>query len=225
MKDLKDMKKSWVLLKLTLTAIIALSIVGTAAQKSTSTPVESYGDAKVSTVLRLDEHVRLYCDISELPPVIGQNIPVRINGLKPADNAKDNLKLLMFLNDLFLSKNSKPKQILLKDIRRGEQFCLVANIEVDGKDLCDLLIEKKLAQKVIEVPQPEKTNSAPAANEGGYIATKSSKVYHRSTCPHAKRMDAAKAVTFSSREDAEKTGRRPCKTGKPSILSPISASV
>ena len=211
------MKKNKILLKLTLMAIIALTITGAAVQQSKPEPVQSYGDAKVSSVLRLDEHVRIFCDIAELPPVIGQNIPVCINGLKPADNAKDNLKLLMFLNDLFLSKNPKPKQIVLKDIQRGERFCLIADIEIDGQDLCDLLIEKKLAQKVIEVPQPEKTDSgfSPAVNEGGYIATKSSKVYHRSTCSHAKRMDAAKAVTFSSREDAEKTGRRPCKTCKP----------
>ena len=203
--------------KLTLTAIIMMSIVGTAAQKQTPVSVKSYGDAKVSTVLRLDEHVQIFCDITDFSPVIGQNIPVRIKGLKPADNAKDNLKLLMFLNDLFLSKDSKPKQILLKDIQRGREFCLIADIEVDGKNLCDLLIEKKLAQKVIEVSQSKKadSDSTPAANEGGYIAGKSSKVYHRSTCSHAKRMDAAKAVTFSSREMAEKTGRRPCKTCKP----------
>ncbi len=193
--------------------------IGSAFSQKTATPppIESYGNANVTTVLRLDEHIRIFCDIAELPPVIGQNIPVCINGLKPADNAKDNLKLLMFLNDLFLSKNAKPKQILLKDIRRGKEFCLVANIEVDGQDLCDLLIEKKLAEKVIEVSQPEKADSgsSPTANEGGFIASKSSKVYHRSTCPHAKRMDAAKTVRFSSRQDAEKTGRRPCKTCKP----------
>ncbi len=204
--------------KLVSLAVFVFCIGGAFSQKTaTPPPVESYGDAKVSSVLRLDEHVRIFCDIAELPPVIGQNIPVRIKGLKPADNAKGNLKLLMFLNDLFLSKNSKPKQILLKDIQRGEKFCLLADIEVDGQDLCDLLIEKKLAEKVIEVPQPQKlfSGSSPAVNGGGYIATKSSKVYHRSTCSHAKRMDATKSVTFSSREDAEKTGRRPCKTCKP----------
>jgi hypothetical protein len=198
--------------------LFVFCIASSFSQKTaTPPPVESYGDAKVSTVLRLDEHVRLYCDISKLPPVIGQNIPVCINGLKPAADAKDNLELLMFLNDLLLSKNNKPKTILLKDIQRGEQFCLIADIEVDGQNLCDLLVEKKLAQKVIEVPQSEKTNSdsLPAMNEGGYTASKSSKVFHRSTCPHAKRMDMAKAVTFSSREDAEKTGRRACKTCKP----------
>jgi hypothetical protein len=199
--------------------ILFVFCIGGAFSQKTATPppVESYGEAKVSSVLRLDEHVRLYCDISELPPVIGQNIPVCIKGLKPAADARDNLKLLMFLNDLLLSKNSKPKMILLKDIQRGQQFCLVADIEVDGQNLCDLLIEKNLAQKVIEVPQSEKTDldSPAAVNESGYIATKSSKVFHRGSCPHAKRMDTAKAVTFSSREDAEKTGRRACKTCKP----------
>ena len=198
--------------------LFVFCIASSFSQKTaTPPPVESYGDAKVSTVLRLDEHVRLYCDISELPPVIGQNIPVCINGLKPAADAKDNLELLMFLNDLLLSKINKPKTILLKDIQRGEQFCLIADIEVDGQNLCDLLVEKKLAQKVIEVPQSEKANSdsLPAMNEGGYTASKSSKVFHRGSCPHAKRMDMAKAVTFSSREDAEKTGRRACKTCKP----------
>lgn len=203
--------------KLASLAVLTLCIGITANQQSAPTQIESYGNANVTTVLRLDEHVRLYCDISELPPVIGQNVPVCINGLKPAPNAKDNLKLLMFLNDLLLSKKRMPKQIILKNIQRGEQFCLVADIEIDGQDLCDLLVEKKLAQKVIEVPKSEKTNSGslPVANKSGYIATKSSKVFHRGSCSHAKRMDAAKAVTFSSREDAEKTGRRPCKTCKP----------
>ncbi|MHC5182087.1 MAG: Ada metal-binding domain-containing protein, partial [Planctomycetota bacterium] len=49
----------------------------------------------------------------------------------------------------------------------------------------------------------------------GYVATRSSKIYHRTTCMHAKRMDASKAISFAQREDAEKTGRRPCKTCKP----------
>ena len=219
------MKENSILVKLTLTAIIALTLTSVAVEPSKPDPVQSYGNATVSTVHRLDEHVRLYCDIADFPPVIGQHIPVCIKGLKPAANPQDNLKLLMFLNDLFLSKNEAPEKILLKDIQRGQQFCLVADIEVDGKDLCDLLVEKKLAQKVIEVPQPKtptanavtqgQTNDAPASADTHYLSSKSSKVYHRSACPHAARMDTSKAVTFATREDAEKTGRRPCKTCKP----------
>ncbi len=211
--------------KITFLTVITFCIIAGTNPKPTPAPTESYGNAHVITVHRLDEHVQLYCDIADFPPVIGKNIPVCIKGLKPADNPQGNLKLLMFLNDLFLSKNDTPEKILLKDIQRGRQFCLVADIEVDGKDLCDLLVEKKLARKVIEVPQPKtpvtdakplnQTNNTPAAAEMKYIASKSSKVYHRSTCLHAARIDKSKAVMFATREDAEKTGRRPCKTCKP----------
>jgi hypothetical protein len=220
------MKEISISVKLTVIAIITLTLTGAAVQPPSPQPVQSYGDANVVTIHRLDEHVRLYCDIADFPPVVGQNIPVCVKGLKAAANPQDNLKLLMFLNDLFLSKDGKPEKIILKNIQRGEQFCLVADIEVDGKDLCDLLIEKKLAQKVIEVPHPPTTSSSTLpqgqngtgntpATDTQYIAAKSSKVYHRSTCPHAARIDAAKAVTFTTRDEAEKTGRRPCKTCKP----------
>ena len=123
----------------------------------------------------------------------------------------------MFLNKLLLSKHSNPKQILLKNIQRGDPFCLIADIEVDGLDLCELLIKENLAKKVIEVPRTQITDSGSSetVNENSYIATKSSKIYHRWTCSHAKRMDKTKAVTFPSSQAAEKTGRRPCKTCKP----------
>lgn len=210
-------KKKNILIKLLFTATILSAGIGTADEQSKHQSVQSYGNAEVTSVLRLDKHVRLYCNIADLPPIIGQDIPVCINGLEPAENTEDNLELLMFLNDFFLSKKSEPKHIVLKDIRRGKEFCLIADIEVDGRDLCDLLIEKKLAQKVIEVQRSERSDTSPSSttNQNGYVATKSSKVFHRADCPHGKRMDASKAVTFSSRENAEKTGRRPCKTCKP----------
>ena len=204
-------------------AVISAFVIGVAAQESEQQT--TYGDVKVGKVLRLDEHIRIYCDIPELPPIVGRDIPVCINGLAPAANPKDNLKLLMFLNDLLLSKTDAPEKIVLKDIQRGSEFCLVADIKVDGKDLCEMLIEKKLAKKVIRVraskadpssPQSP-ADSAPGAGieTGEYIASRSSKVYHRSTCSHARRMNRSKAVAFSSKSDAEATGRRPCKTCKP----------
>jgi hypothetical protein len=126
-----------------------------------------------------------------------------------------------------LSKKDQPKNILLKDIQRGNEFCLIANIEVDGEDLCELLVKNKLAKKIIQVPSgtPD-VSTGQSGDEGSaasiadienaqFIASKSSKVYHRSTCPHVKRMDRSKAVVFSGRSEAENTGRRACKTCKP----------
>ncbi|MCI0498452.1 MAG: hypothetical protein L0Y36_02050 [Planctomycetales bacterium] len=197
------------------------------AQTPLPPPAVSYGDAEVAAVLRLDENVTLFCDIADFPPVIGKNMPVQIKGLKPAPNAQDNLKLLVFLNEMFFSKDAKPQKIILRKIQRGDRFCFVADVEVDGKDLCDLLVEKKLAQEVIEVPSAPNVQPAnpgtdgqtptnqPAAPSGAYIAAKSSKVFHRADCSHVKRMDASKAITFTTRQDAEAAGRRPCKTCNP----------
>lgn len=211
-------------ISLVIVILFSLTVFGKQSGESTN----NYGDATVSSVLRLDEHARLYCNIPEFPAVIGKNIPVCINALKPAENAQDNLKLLMYLNDLLLSKTSRPKNILLKNIRRGQTFCLIADVYVDGKNLSNLLVQQKLARKIIEVPQQSKlsnteerqepakdpTISAPIAS-GEYVASKSSKVFHRITCLHANRMNASKALHFASLQKAEQSGRRPCKTCKP----------
>lgn len=194
-----------------------------------SKPADSYGQAVVAAVLRLDENVTFYCDILDFPPVIGKNMPVRLKTLKPAQSAPENLKLLVFLNGLLFSKDKPVKSILLKDIERGNPFCLMANIEVDGKDLCDLLVEQKLARKVVEVGDNvpgqnvitvSETGESSAASGGSeqmvtYVCSKSSKVYHRSTCSHAKRMDMSKALVFATSGEAAATGRRPCKTCNP----------
>lgn len=182
-----------------------------------------YSDIHVEKIIRLDSSVRIHCDLKDMPPIIGQNIPVCIKGLKPSKNPQDNLELLMFLNKMLLSKTNDYKSIILKNVKRGDTFCLIANIEIDGKDLCGLLVQKKLVNKVLEVPSTappinsesvEKTKIT-TQTKGNYIASKSSKVFHRDTCSHVKRMDKSKAITFNTSDEAQKTGRRPCKACKP----------
>jgi hypothetical protein len=48
-----------------------------------------------------------------------------------------------------------------------------------------------------------------------YIASKQSKVFHRSDCPFAGRISQANRVTFKTRQDAVDSGRRPCRTCSP----------
>ena len=188
--------------------------------------VNCYGNAVVSKVLRIDDNCTLYSDIQDFPPIIGINMPVKINGLKPAGNTVFNQKIQKFLNELLLTgKNEPAPEIILKNIRRGDTFCFYADVEVNGDDLCDLLIENGLAQRIIEIkepyPQQETTSQTSPAEvrtrqvKVAYIASKTSKVFHRAGCSHAKRIDPAKAITFSSRNEAVKTGRKPCKTCNP----------
>jgi hypothetical protein len=191
-------------------------------------PPESYGTVAVSRLVRIDANGTLFCDIDDFPPVIGKNIPVALEGVEiPADGAVDKDVIA------FLEKTLTPKAadaipaIVLKNIRRGQTFCLIADIEIDGKDLARMLIDNGLARRIIrlaadEHPAVSPASSAPAAAPSkspvapvSYVAAKTSKVFHLSTCPHAKRLNQATAITFPTRQAAEQNGRRPCKTCNP----------
>lgn len=191
-------------------------------------PPQSYGAAAVSRLVRVDANGTLFCDIDDFPPVIGKNIPVSLEGVEiPADGAVDKDVIA------FLEKTLTPKApaaapvIILKNIRRGQTFCLIADIEIDGKDLARMLIDNGLARRIIrlaadEQPAVSPASAAPAAAPSktpaapaSYVASKTSKVFHLSTCPHAKRLNQATVIAFPTRQAAEQNGRRPCKTCNP----------
>jgi len=187
----------------------------------------TYGSAQVSRVLNIDAACTLFCNIEAFPPLIGQNMPVRIEGVEMPAGAVDG-EIVAFLRLVLTPAAPKPApSILLKNIRRGVTFSLTADIEVDGKDMAQLLVEKGLARRVLRLGTaddasdpaaapaavPQKTETTTAS--GMFVASKSSKVFHRSTCPHAKRLDPTKTNTFQTRQEAEQNGRRPCKTCNP----------
>jgi methylphosphotriester-DNA--protein-cysteine methyltransferase len=89
-----------------------------------------------------------------------------------------------------------------------------------------MLVEKGFARRIIRISS-EQAEQQTSVNKSSseeksetttssvYVAAKTSKVFHRPTCPHAKRLDPAKTLTFQTREEAERNGRRPCKTCNP----------
>lgn len=190
---------------------------------------ETYGDARVIEVSRIDESCVLYCDIKDFPPIIGRNMPVKINGLRTSASIVENQKIRTFLNVLLKAKTNSSKIIQLKNIQRGEKFCFLADIEIDGKDICDLLVENGLAHRIITVSGAEtqrqtssqltrsqaSRTSVQRSPKNTYVASKTSKIFHRIDCSHAKRISPERAVYFSSRQEAAKTGREPCKVCKP----------
>ncbi|UCF32908.1 MAG: hypothetical protein JSV78_11315 [Phycisphaerales bacterium] len=58
-------------------------------------------------------------------------------------------------------------------------------------------------------PRPAEHESAP------FVASKQSKVFHRATCPHARRISPANLMQFETLEEAVASGRKPCKTCQP----------
>lgn len=55
----------------------------------------------------------------------------------------------------------------------------------------------------------------PTAVEYQYVASKNSKVFHKPDCPFAQKIKPANLVTFGTREQAIRAGKRPCKQCQP----------
>lgn len=192
----------------------------------------TYGNAAIEHIHSIESNYAFICDIDNFPPVIGSRIPVFLRGLEsPVEPINPDLR--SFLEEVLLNRANEPNspRILLKDLQRGPAFCLIADIEVDGVDLGSLLVEKGLVKRIFRVPdtsdapaivpavqvRPTAAQVRPAVSEDTslYVASKTGKVYHRSDCYHVKRISEEKKVTFSSRQTAEASGRRPCKTCSP----------
>ncbi len=80
------------------------------------------------------------------------------------------------------------------------------------------LAEKYLRLKSKWGQYRSKVSSPPASvqtREWKYVASKKSEVFHRPDCKWAERISPGNLIGFKSREEAIKSGRRPCKSCEP----------
>jgi hypothetical protein len=188
---------------------------------------QTYGSAEVSRLIEMDSTCTLLCDIESFPPVVGQAIPVHLEGVEVPVGGAVNREVAAFLQQVLTPETQEPPSIVLKNIRRGITFSLVADVEVDGKDLAQMLVDKGLARRIIRLDAESQAEDSAAAAQGessqqtesakqtGFVASRTSKIFHRPDCSHAKRIDPARVVVFQTRQEAEQNGRRPCKTCNP----------
>ncbi|NLW83128.1 MAG: hypothetical protein GXY41_01805 [Phycisphaerae bacterium] len=215
----------WLILCAAVAVAAATPSIPASTSKKDAVP-KTYGSIAVSRVVQIAPDCTIYCDIDEFPSVIGQNIPVVLEGIEPAAAESVDKNVIAFLEQTLKPQSQEAApSIALNNLRRGRTFGLVADIEIDGKDLAQLLIEQGLARRIIRLETAEgasspavtekpqvKPQAAPAVS---YVAAKNSKVFHLSTCSHAKRLNPETTLTFGTRQEAEQNGRRPCKTCNP----------
>ena len=229
-----------------LTQVLCICPMALCDEPSPSASPADYGQAVVEKVLRVDSQCRIICDIQDWPAIIGKEMPVQIRGLDPKQTFS--LPVRQFILDTLtaaLNQNSTPAEpalaspvepnqpaqtkVLLNHIQRGEVFCLAADVEVNGQDLGQMLVDKGYAKKLIipktaagasansSAVQPStaagNSNASTSAAEG-FVASKTGKVFHKPTCPHAKRIQDDKKIIYATREEAM-VGRRPCQTCNP----------
>jgi micrococcal nuclease len=227
-----------------ITIISSLPLIASTDDKADNIPdsrkLRNYGGAVVEKFLEADGLYTFRCNIKDWPPIIGQDIPVMIKNIEPPTIVTDQKSPNIFFElqvKKFLENNlAKAKIVNLERIQRGESFCLIADVMLDGKNLSRLLIENDLAKharepkkntktrqnrrtKTSQTNTPQDRTSTAATKKqqqitGAFVASKNGKVFHKASCYHVKRISPENIVRFTTRDEAARS-RRPCKTCSP----------
>ena len=109
---------------------------------------KQYGSVTVSKIISIYDGDTFRVNIDSLPPLIGKNIPVRLEGVDtPEINGKcqHEKDLALEARDFVRSKLSNAVEILLNDLQRGKYFRIVAKVYIDGVSLEEELLQNGLA--------------------------------------------------------------------------------
>ena len=109
-----------------------------------------YGTVTVSKVNSVYDGDTFRVDINSLPPIVGKNIPIRVNGVDTPEirgKCQYEKNLALEARDFVRDKLSNAKEIKLTNLQRGKYFRVVANVVVDGVSLEQELLDNKLAYR------------------------------------------------------------------------------
>jgi micrococcal nuclease len=109
-----------------------------------------YGTVIVSKVISVYDGDTFRVDIDSLPPIVGKNIPIRLNGVDTPEiqgKCQYEKDLALKARDFVRNKLGNAIEIKLTKLQRGKYFRVVADVMVDGVSLETELLENKLAYK------------------------------------------------------------------------------
>jgi micrococcal nuclease len=109
-----------------------------------------YGTVTVSKVISVYDGDTFRADIDSLPPIVGKNIPIRLNGVDTPEiqgKCEYEKDLAIKARDFVRNKLANAKEIKLTKLQRGKYFRVVADVMIDGVSLEKELLENKLAYK------------------------------------------------------------------------------
>ena len=107
-----------------------------------------YGTVTVSKVISVYDGDTFRVNIDSLPPIVGKNIPIRVNGVDTPEirgKCQYEKNLALKARDFVRGKLANAKEIKLTNLQRGKYFRVVANVLVDGVSLEQELLDNELA--------------------------------------------------------------------------------
>ena len=109
-----------------------------------------YGTVTISKVISVYDGDTFRVDIDSLPPIVGKNIPIRLNGVDTPEirgKCQYEKDLALKARDFVRDKLANAKEIKLTKLQRGKYFRVVADVMIDGVSLEQELLDNKLAYK------------------------------------------------------------------------------
>ena len=109
-----------------------------------------YGTVTVSKVISVYDGDTFRVNIASLPPIVGKNIAIRVNGVDTPEirgKCQYEKNLALKARDFVRGKLANAKEIKLTNLQRGKYFRVIANVLVDGVSLERELLDNKLAYK------------------------------------------------------------------------------
>jgi micrococcal nuclease len=108
-----------------------------------------YGEVLVSEVTSIYDGDTFRCNLSGYPPIIGERIAIRINGIdtpEMRDNRPRVKALARKAKQYTVQRLREGRQITLRNMQRGKYFRIVADVYIDGSNLGRELIDRGLAK-------------------------------------------------------------------------------
>jgi len=108
----------------------------------------AYEDVKISKVFNVYDGDTLRVNIDSFPDIIGKNIRIRLKGIDAPEikgKCQKETDLAIMARDYLRNAIKKSNQIELRNIERGKYFRIVGELYIDGVNISNNLIKRKLA--------------------------------------------------------------------------------
>lgn len=108
-----------------------------------------YGDAVVAEITSIYDGDTFRCNIDGYPEIVGERIGIRINGIDTPEmrDKRPAVKALARQAKQFtVQRLREGHQVVLRNMKRGKYFRIVADVYVDGSSLADELLQAGLAK-------------------------------------------------------------------------------
>lgn len=109
-----------------------------------------YGRVFVDRIVRVYDGDTITVTIEQWPPIVGEEIGVRINGIDTPEirgECKREKELARQAREFVLAQLAAAQTVELRNIDRGKYFRVVADVYVDGENLADRVLSAGLAYR------------------------------------------------------------------------------